>query len=141
MCSIQEICTTFGITDKREETLHIIEESLHKCGLCLSTLSNAGHISCQINFLCPDTMLSIYILLPHSVTLSFTDCYVFIEQEHKSFDAKYCYGMNTSSACKFKSPSKQGNLGSTVMAKQEKYITQGRNYFCSYFCIVAHDSL
>jgi len=92
MCSIQEICRAFDITDIREETLHIIEEtlelSLNKCGLFLSALSNAGHKSCQINFLCPDMMLSSYILLPHSVILSFTDCYVFHEQEHKSFDAK-----------------------------------------------------
>jgi len=34
---------------------------------CMSTLSNAGHISCHRNFLCPDTLLPGYISLPHLV--------------------------------------------------------------------------
>jgi hypothetical protein len=59
------------LTVLTEETLHILEEtpewSLHKCGLCASTLSNVGHTSCHRNFLCPNTMLPGYVSLPHSV--------------------------------------------------------------------------
>jgi hypothetical protein len=69
-CSIQEICTEFESWQKRRDTPHSWRNTRMipwtNVDFCMSTLSNAGHISCHRNFLCPDMMLPGYVSLPQS---------------------------------------------------------------------------